>query len=104
MHEAEHQRLDAEIAAMEEALAKNQKDKEKKTQEADKSDQSDASKEGREGVVTSTVIGKPDWGEADKISEKPSEEGKSGKQQEKDGERKDTTSKEEEEVNNSNKL
>lgn len=103
MHEAEHQRLDAEIAAMEETLAKSQKDKEKKTQGVDESDQSGASKEEGEGVVTTTVIGKPDWGEADKISEKQSEEGKIEKQQEKDRERKDTTSKEEK-VDNSNKL
>ena len=84
---------------MEAALAKTQKDKEKKLQEVDKSDQSDASKVEGEGVVTTTVIGKPDWGEADKVSEKPAEEGKSEKQQEKDGERKDTTSEQEKEDN-----
>lgn len=71
----EHQRLDAEIAAMEENIAKKQIDKEKKTPAVDKSDQSGASKEEGGGVVTTTVIdGKPDWEEGDKTSEIPPEQ------------------------------
>ena len=59
-------------------------------------DQSGASKpkkkeEEGEGVITTTVIGKPDWGEADKTSEKPSKEGKTETEQDRDGESKDTT-------------
>lgn len=89
---------------MEAALAKNQIDEEKTTQGADKSDQSGASKGEGEGVVTTTVIGKPDWGEADKASEKPSEERKT-EQQEEEEERKDTASKEKgEEKDTTNKL
>ena len=82
---------------MEAALAKNQKDKECTTQGADEPDQSGGSKE-VEGVTT-TVIGKPDWGEADKITEKPSEERKIEQE-----ERKDTTSGDKGEDNDPSKL
>ena len=78
MRPAEHQRLDRawDTVAMEKALAKRQKKREKKAPETDKSDQSGGSIKG-EGVVTMTVIdGKPDWGEADKMTKKPSEEGR----------------------------
>ena len=81
---------------MEEAVAKNQRDEKNTTSVADKSNQSGDSKaEKREGVVTTTVIGKPDWGEADKIDEKPlKDEHSTKRQEEKDQDRIDPTSQE----------
>lgn len=73
LHEAEHQRLDVEIAAMETDLAKNVVDQAEKEVDITKTnDLPGATKEG-EGesvkVVTTTVIEKPDWGEADVMAE-----------------------------------
>lgn len=80
MRPAEHQWLDT-AWAMEKAPAKRQK---KRAPETDKSDQSGGSIKG-EGVVTTTVIdGKPDWGEADKMTKKPSEEERQTKKKQKD--------------------
>ena len=69
---------------MEEAVAKSQRGEERTTSVADKSDQSgdDSTAEKREGVVTTTVIGKPNWGEADKINKRPLEDEKATNQQE----------------------
>lgn len=76
LHEAEHQKLDVEIAAMEKALAKNT---DQGKNEPKSSDQSVSSKEGdqsassndNEGrtVVATAVTGKPEQSEASATSE-----------------------------------
>ena len=76
MHQAEHQKLDVEIAAIEAELAKNVDQEEGSKREEGASndhsipgkdvDHGTSVKEG-ERVVTTTVIGKPDWGEADTV-------------------------------------
>ena len=77
LHEAEHRKLDVEIAAMEAALAKEVGEG-RKEQEAESNDQSASGKdsdlttsvgEGEKAMaVTTTIIGKPDWGEPDSIN------------------------------------
>lgn len=92
LHQSEHQRLDVEMASLEAALAKNVRDgnSQQETQSEVKSNisspestknegnQSASIKDGRQPIesdqseasstVTTTVIGKPDWGEADSTS------------------------------------
>ena len=89
MHQTEHQKLDVEIAAIEAELAKNVDQEEgSKREEGASNDQSISGKDAdhdisiKEGerVVTTTIIGKPDWGEADTVSVATSERAESKEQ------------------------
>ena len=82
-------KLDVEIAAIEAALAKSvDQDEGSERQEGASKDQSvsgkdidhDTSVKEGEKVVTTTVIGKPDWGEADAIPEATSDRDKTKEQ------------------------
>ena len=85
LHEAEHRKLVVEIAAMEAALAKEVGEG-RKEQEAESNDQSASGKdsdlatsvgEGEKAMaVTTTIIGKPDWGEPDSKKQEDKEEDK----------------------------